>query len=137
MPTVTIRLGDHVFPVVAQRHARLRNALTGADLERLFCADYGEHAYRLLCVLIPAVEQGMPAWEFDGYGSAAAAKEGRYVEADDKSPTTAEIIDAFETALVKVSGVGKLGSLLGLVRDVQGMAPARPTVDGQVPAQAT
>lgn len=122
MPEQTmIQLGDHTgIPVVPQRHARLRNLLRSGDLEKLATENYGPETYRLLCVLVPAIETAIPLWEWEGYGSQEAMDSDTYDDALDKSPTTAQIVDAFE-AVVKVNGGDRLGKLLGLVTTVQGL----------------
>jgi hypothetical protein len=117
----TVQLGDRSFPVVPQKHARLRHHLRGTDFQKLLSEDYSEAGYDLLRVLIPAVEEGYPEWEFDGFATEAewnAYKEGdeeAYNEATDPSPTTDQIAQALETA-ISVNGVGRLGKLISLVQ---------------------
>lgn len=115
----TVKLGDHVIPVPPQRHARLRNQLNDADFRKVLSRDYGAESYRLLCILIPSLKQ-VPEYEWEGYASQEAMESGHYDEDADRSPTGAEIVDAFETAL-SVNGAGKLGKLLGLITDMTKM----------------
>jgi len=143
-----VKLGDHVFPVVAQRHTRFREATLGEDLQAVFAGlqggTYAEPAYRLLSFLIPAITRGvshpdgtgyevepMPFWEFDGYASCEAMEAGEYDEALDRAPATDEIVNALEVALFQASGAQRLGALLDTVRDVQKLGDAAP------PTQAT
>lgn len=116
--STTVRLGEHIVPVVSQRHARVRHLLTSGDFETLLSPDYGPRTYRLLSALIPALATAMPEWEFNGYGSPEAAERDEYDEETDHSPTTAQIVDAFE-AIIKVSGGDRLGKLLSLAQDVR------------------
>lgn len=141
----TITLGQHKgIPVVPQRHARLRHRLSRQDFDKLMSGDYAAESYRLLCVLIPAIDPetpanranpgGIPLWEYDGYGSQEAYERGEYVEEDDKSPDTAEIVNAFETALM-VAGVGRLGKIMSLVESIGTMTALQtqtPTVPSPV-----
>lgn len=132
--TATVRLGGRVLPVVPQKHARLRHHLTAEDFGQIMSGDYGHHSYRVLCVLIPALKN-MPEHEWEGFHSEEdwlAYQEGdrsRYNEEDDPSPTTDEIIAAFETSL-NVSGAGRLGKLVKLITAAGNVAEAsgvRPT----------
>lgn len=117
--TATIRLGERVFPVVPQKHARLRHHLSGEDFGSIMGGDYGHHSYRVLKVLVPALDN-MPEYEWEGFRSQEAwdayqdGDKSQYNEDDDPSPTTDEIIAAFQTAL-EVSGAGRLGKLLNLI----------------------
>lgn len=124
----TITLGAHKgIPVVAQKHAKLRRHLSGDMFQRLMTKDYSKEAYRTLCVLIPAIDPetplnranggGIPLWEFEGYVSQEAMENDQYDEETDNSPTTAEIVNAFEVALME-SGAGRLGKIIGLVEAV-------------------
>lgn len=113
--TDTVRIGDHVIPVVAQRHARLRRLLSAEDFEKIMSADYASESYRVLSILIPELPRAIPLWEWEGYGSQDAMDRDEYVEDADQSPTTAEIVDAFETALM-VSGADRLGKIVNLVQ---------------------
>lgn len=141
----TITLGRHKnIPVVPQKHARLRRLLTKEMLGRLMSADYSKEAYRTLCVLIPAIDPstplnqqngaGIPLWEFEGYGSQEAMEQDAWTDEDDNSPTTAEIVNAFETALM-VAGAGRLGKIIGLVEsmgDLSKLQTQTPTVPSPV-----
>ncbi len=143
-----VKLGDHVFPVVAQRHTRFRKATLGEDLQAVFAGlqdgTYAEPAYRLLSFLIPAITLGvshpdgtgyqvepMPFWEFVGYASQEAMEAGEEDEAKNRAPLTDEIVNALEVALFQASGAQRLGALLETVRDVQKLGDAAP------PTQAT
>lgn len=112
-----ITLGNHQIPVVPQRHARLRHYLSNTDFTNLIGGNYGHESYRLLSVLVPVLPQAMPEWEWEGYESAEAMEGGRdkYVEELDRSPTTEEIVVAFETVL-KVNGAGRLGKIMEMVK---------------------
>lgn len=136
-PEKMITLGDHTgIPVVPQRHAKLRNLMRSGDFEKLASADYGPEAYRLLVAFIPAIEV-IPLWEWEGYGSQEAMDADSYDDTLDKSPTTAQIVDAFE-AVVEVSGGDRLGKLLGLVTTVQALGatetqtPSLPPSSGDI-----
>lgn len=123
-----VRLGDRIFPVVPQKHARLRHHLRGEDFQLLFSKDYSAVGYRLLSVLIPAVTHpsGMPQWEFEGFTTEEAWRRyeagdlDAYDENNDPSPTTDEIVEAMEKALM-VNGAGRLGKLLNLVETAGAM----------------
>lgn len=110
-----IKLGNHSLPVVAQRHARLRHYLTNTDFTSLLGGNYGHESYRLLGVLVPVLPDAMPEWEWEGYGSEEAWQNSDYVEDMDRSPTTEEIVVAFETVL-KVNGAGRLGKIMDMVK---------------------
>ena len=116
----TVRICDKAIPVVPQRHARLRHRLNGQDLNKLIGREYASESYRLLSILIPALPGEIPLWQWEGYGSQEAMDAGEYVEADDRSPTTDAIAEAFEKAL-KVNAVGRLGKLLSTIQSVQQM----------------
>lgn len=132
----TITLGDHKsIPVVPQRHARLRRHLTGEMLQRLMTKDYSTEAYRTLCVLVPAV-QNIPLWEWEGYGSQEAMENDNYEENLDRSPTTAEIVNAFEVALM-VSGAGRLGKIIDLVGSAGTLIQTSKTQTPTVPSPAS
>jgi len=130
MSPTTVLLGDHELPVVAQRHARLRHLLRDGDIGAIFSADYGTHSYRVLCVLIPALADAMPEWEWDGYADEATWREGRYDPDADRSPTTAQIVQAFKTAL-RVNGGDEAGKLVELLRAGQQMVAQMATADAQ------
>jgi len=132
--TATVRLGERVFPVVPQKHARLRHHLNAEDFSKIMSGDYGHHSYRVLKVLIPALET-MPEYEWEGFHAQEnweAYKAGDrelYDENNDPSPTTDDIIAAFQTAL-EVSGAGRLGKLLTLISratTAAELSTARPT----------
>lgn len=122
---VTVQLGDRLYPVVPQPHARLRHRLSTADFQKILSRDYASEAYRILSVLVPAIlpeHGGITEWEFDGFSNEQdwhKYKAGDMTVYDDeaagKSPTPAQIIDAFEKSL-NVSGAGRLGKLLTLIQ---------------------
>lgn len=126
------------IPVVAQKHARLRHRLKAEDFQRIASKDYSTESYRVLSVLIPALlpennPNGIPEWEWDGFVTRDAwerwkdGDENAYDEKKDPSPTTAEIVDAFERALM-VSGANRLGKILGLVQSGATLVGAQQTV---------
>jgi len=127
--TETVQLGDRLFPVVPQKHAKLRKHLSGEMLQKVMTRDYAAESYKLLCILIPAVKPengGMPEWEFEGFNSQEAwdrwkaGDEDAYDEERDPSPTTAQIVEALEKALM-VGGAARLGKLTSLI-DLAGRA---------------
>lgn len=109
-----ITIGDKQIPVVAQRHARLRHLLGKADYQSLLSGNYGAESYRLLSVLVPELPSVVPEWEWDGYASPENQRDSVYLEEADRSPTTDQIVAAFETVL-RVNGVGRLGKIMDLV----------------------
>lgn len=111
----TAVIGEHRLPVVPQRHAYLKHKLNAEDFERIMSQDYGVESYRVLSVLIPELPKQIPLYEWEGYASEEAMENDEYDESLDKSPTTAEIIDAFETAFI-VSGAGKMGKIIDLIQ---------------------
>jgi len=132
--TATVRLGERVFPVVPQKHARLRHHLNAEDFGKIMSGDYGHHSYRVLTILVPALET-MPEHEWEGFQSQEAwdryqaGDREAYDENNDPSPTTDDIIAAFQTAL-EVSGAGRLGKLLNLISratTAAELSTARPT----------
>lgn len=141
----TVTLGDYRnIPVVPQRHAKLRRHLTGEMIQRLMTKDYSTEAYRTLCVLIPAIDPsskqnqaagggGIPLWEWEGYVSEEAMQNDDYDEDADCSPTTAEIVQAFETALM-VSGANRLGNIISLVQSGATLIQANQTQTPTVPS---
>lgn len=130
-PTMgVIRLGRWELPVVPQKHARLRRYISEDELRQVLSADYGPKSYRLLCIVVPAMDPNNPKaedkfkiqeWEFDGFATEEAwnrYKEGdkdAYDEDSDPGPTSEEIAIAFETA-VRVNGTGRLGKLMSLIQ---------------------
>ncbi len=113
----TITLGNHKgIPVVPQKHARLRHRLSASDFRSVMTGNYAAESYRLLCILIPPVEN-IPLWEYEGYGSQEHMDRGEYVDELDNGPDTAQIVNAFEVAL-KVSGAGRVGKILDLIGSV-------------------
>lgn len=129
------------IPVVAQKHARLRHLLREDDFRRIMSKDYAEESYRVIAILIPAIlpknnPNGIPEWEWDGFITRDAWEKYKAGEADtydednDPSPTTAEIVDAFEKALM-VSGANRLGKILGLVQSGATLVGAQQTGTSQ------
>lgn len=124
------------IPVVPQKHARLRHLLKEEDFQKVMSKDYASESYRVLSVLIPALlpannPNGIPEWEWDGYTTRdawEAAKNGEdtYDEENDPSPTTAEMVAAFELALM-VSGASRLGKVLTLVQSGATLVGAQRT----------
>lgn len=117
------------IPVVSQKHARLRHKLSGADIQKVLSKEYSHESYRLLCVLIPAIEKGVrqqdgsdsfliepyPEWMYDGFNSEEAWKNDEWDETNDPSPEAVQIVEAFEAAL-RVNGAGRLGKIVELVQ---------------------
>ena len=135
--TEKVQIGSYSFPVVPQKHARLRRHLTSEMLQRLATKDYSTEAYRTLCILIPALDPGskqnraaggggMPLWEWEGYVSEEAMANDDYDEDNDPSPDTAQIVNAFETALM-VSGANRLGNIISLVQSGATLIQANQT----------
>lgn len=145
-----VQLGNRTFPVVAQKHARLRHHLSGSDFNALFSKDYSKVGYRLLSVLIPALKHGirrldnpdawavepMPEYEFEGFSSQEdwesyqAGNRDVYDDEKDNSPDMDQIVGALEVAL-SVNGAGRLGKLLTLIQtagSLQQGTPATQTV---------
>lgn len=127
-----VRLGDKgELPVFPQKHARLRRYLSYDDFQKVMSKQYSEESYKLLCILIPAMDPtnpeardkgtAIPEWEFDGFPTEErwrdfhAGNKDAYDEYADPGPTTDEIAIAFETAL-KVNGAGRLGKIITLVQ---------------------
>jgi hypothetical protein len=120
-----VTLGEHTYPVYAQRHAYLANRLgkTVAKLQEMEQMDtgslegvigsLGDQAYDFLQVFIPKL---MPRYEFAGYPTDEARIAGDYNEEYDKSPTIPEITFAFETALKanRLDSLKSLGKLINM-----------------------
>lgn len=120
-----VTLGEHTYPVYAQRHAYLSNRLgkTVAQLQDMEQMDtsgvegvvssLGEQAYDFLKVFIPKL---MPKYEFAGYPTEEAHIARDYQEEYDKSPTIPEITVAFEVALKanRLDSLKSLGKLLNM-----------------------
>jgi hypothetical protein len=147
----TIELCGRRVPVVAQKHATLRRRLSGEDFQKVMTAEYSHESYRILCVLIPAIdpkvpksrEMGttIPEWEWDGFTTEESwldyKNTGKDLEYDpeyeDPSPSTEEIVNAFETALME-SGANRLGKLLNIVTSVGNLASLSDTQTQDSPA---
>lgn len=136
-PGIDVKLGEHEFRVVAQRHSRLTRRLfgkegvfstveqltdaleldaTGTGLYELLTGTLGGKVYELLCVFIPGEKPGepfMPRWEWDGYASQTAADADQYDEEASREPTIPEI----KTALVAAMQVNDL-DWLGKIKDL-------------------
>lgn len=120
----TIKLGNHKgIPVVGQKHARLRHRLSLDDFQAILSAQYVENSYKILCVLIPAIKQ-IPEYEYAGFVSQEAWDNDDYDEDNDPGPTTDEIVNAFEKALI-VSGAGRVGKILDLARTMVSLTPTQ------------
>lgn len=99
-----VRLGEHDYPVYAQRIGYLENRL-GSTFGQLVEAQVdsgsivsflGGSAYNVLRVFIPRL---MPEWQFRGYRSEADFESGNYDAEADAGVTLPEVIDAFEVVM--------------------------------------
>lgn len=140
MPTLpngneTVQLGERIFPVVPQKHAKLRKYLNSDLFARIMSKDYSTESYKIICILIPAVKPengGIPEWEFDGFPTQELwerwknGDEDAYDEDNDPSPTTLEIVLSIERALM-VGGAQRLGKLVDLLTAAGSLSPAQPT----------
>lgn len=139
----TVTLGDRTYPVVPQKHARVRKYLRGDLLKRIMSKDYSHEAYYTLCKMVPAVEKGVYVdgnmiveptreWEFDGFHTEEAwqrykaGDEDAYDEDNDPSPETDQIVYAFEQVLM-ANGAGRLGKLVSLMTTVADLSPVQQT----------
>ena len=137
MPATT-KLGDHIVPVPAQKHAYLRRKLGKDGIGKLLSGNlslesYGHDAYQLLAILIPAYTKAVPEYEFEGYASREAMEADEYDEEQDKSPTFDEILGALEVA-IKANGGERLGKLLALVESVQDLSRTAPRPSSSSPS---
>lgn len=144
MPTLpngneTVQLGDRIFPVVPQKHAKVRRVMNGDLFSKLMTRNYGEETYKLITLLIPAVKPengGMPQWEYEGFPTEElwlkwlAGDEDVYDENTDPGPTTDQIVFALERALM-VGGAQRLGKLVNLVTAMGSLSPDQPTATQQ------
>lgn len=147
----TIELCGRRVPVVAQKHATLRRRLTQEDFQKILSADYAHESYRVLCVLIPAINPSLPKsremgttipeWEWEGFKSEEdwnhfkSTGEDPSVDLDpedDPSPTTEEIVNAFEVALME-SGANRLGKLLNIASQAGNLVTLSATQTGALP----
>lgn len=135
----TVQLGDRMFPVVPQKHAKVRRVMNGDLFSRLMTRNYGEETYKLITLLIPAVKPengGMPQWEYEGFPTEElweqwkAGDEDAYDENTDPGPTTDQIVFALERALM-VGGAQRLGKLVNLVTAMGSLSPDQPTATQQ------
>jgi len=114
-----IEIQGKTVTVVPQKHARLRNKLSTDDFDAIFqgfaSGTYAVESYRVLSVLVPDLKNHFKEYEWDGYVSQEAKDNDQYDEEADPGPTTAEIVLAFETALM-VSGAERLGKIIDLVQ---------------------
>lgn len=133
--TETVQLGDRLFPVVPQKHAKLRKHLKSDLFNKIMTKDYATESYKILCILIPALKPengGMQEWEFDGFPTQEAwerwkaGDDDAYDEDVDPGPTTFQIVNAIEKALM-VGGAQRLGKLVDLVTAAGTLSPDRPT----------
>lgn len=102
---VHVQLGDHPYPVYAQRIGYLENKL-GRWLNRLMSSSLaddgaavvdllGDNVYTVLKVFYP---QLMPEHEFRGYSSQDAYERKEYEPEADRSPSVPELEAAFVAA---------------------------------------
>lgn len=138
-----IKLGEKELMVVPQKHAKLRKHLTAEDFRTLLSGAYAEHAYRLLKILVPAIDPENPEakraetflyeWEFDGFPTKEkweqyhAGDTDVYDEDTDPGPDADQIVNAFETAL-RVNGTARVGKLMGLVQTMGRVVEAEAEV---------
>lgn len=108
-----IRICGKDIPVVAQKHAKLRNRLSRADLEAIMTSDYAAQSYRVLGILIPALPEAIPLWEWEGYLSQEDMEAYRIDLEGGNAPTTEEMVNAFEAAFLE-SGADRLGKIVDL-----------------------
>ena len=136
----SVVLCGETLPVVPQKIGRLKHKLNAEDLQRVLSPNFDEESYRVLSVLIPALEERVPRWKWEGYGSADAAERDEYVESHDMSPTTDEVIGAFQEALM-VGGARRLGKIAGLLslaaQTSASTSPASPVSVGSNGASAS
>jgi hypothetical protein len=117
---VHVQLGDHSYAVYAQRVGYLENRI-GSTVSKLgtlniegveeLVTSLGGSAYGLLKVFIPRL---MPEHEFRGYPTEEAHAAREYDERYDKSPSFAQIVTAFQTAM-RVNRFDLFGSLKNLL----------------------
>lgn len=132
----TLNICNKVIPVVPQRHARLRHLLKPGDLQKVMSKDYSQESYRVLGILIPALPEMIPEYQWEGYASQEAMDKGEYVEELDLSPTTMEIVTAFEKAF-QVAGGGRLGKIMSLVEAGGSLISAQQTQTASLPPSPT
>jgi hypothetical protein len=99
-----VTLGEHTYPVYAQRIGYLENRL-GSTLGQLVEANFdsgsiigflGKSGYDVLRVFIPRL---MPEWQFRGYRSESDFEQGNYDAEADAGVTLPEVITAFEVVM--------------------------------------
>lgn len=144
MTDVTVQLGEHTVPVVAQRWRYLTAKLgdvfsgftaSGQDVTAgNFAVFLGGAQYRALTALIPALAARMPEWEFNGFATLEAAERGEYDPDAGREPTTAQLVAAFEAAW-KVSRLDVLGGLSAIVDPTLLRAQANAFLIDQVETQ--
>lgn len=127
-PGLDVTLGGESYIIVPQRQARLTRRLfgpegvfnsfeeLGSDLQSESSFDniyalIGGRVYDVLAVFIPGF---MPRWQFDGFGSPAAAEAKAYEEEADRSPTVPEIEEAIKAA-IQVNGLTWLSKIKDFV----------------------
>lgn len=119
--TQEIKLGEHTYTVVAQRHAYLQRELgpriqetldlTGGDTASMIKAGtVGYHS--LLSVFIPDL---MALWEWEGFASQTAMDGDQYDKEADKSPTIDQMVIAFKAvaSVNRLDLATKLKELVG------------------------
>lgn len=132
----TLNICGRIIPVVPQRHARLRHLLKPGDLQQVLSKQYSQESYRILSILIPKLSEMIPEHEWEGYVSQEARGNDEYDELLDKSPTTLEIVEAFEKAF-QVGGGGRLGKIMGLVEAGGSLINAQQTQTQSLPPLPT
>lgn len=128
-----VKVGEKDVIVVPQKHARLRRRLSAEDFGKIMSADYGQESYRILGVLVPDLHKKIPEHEWEGFANkedwetwkieGEDPRDDRVAEEEEEvcGPTTAEMINLFETAF-RVSGAQRLGKLVDLFMTTQRMA---------------
>lgn len=105
-----IKLGGHTYEVLPQPIGYLMNEL-GSDLQGAIetevegvegARDVGSRTYEVLKVFIPDL---MPRYEFLGFASEEALKQGRdaYDRSQDRSPKPPQVVEAFK-AIKRANG---------------------------------
>ena len=119
----TLPVYDQPWKRIVKRLGRVMDAVRGAvDPETgdfdggKFVEGLGGRLYDTLTTFVPALPEFVPQWQFEGYVSPEAAREDRYDEDADPSPTFPQFVAAFEAIWV-VNGGQKLTDYLGKVFD--------------------
>lgn len=131
--STTITLGRHELPVVPQSLPRLKRDISAlaakiptltddfkdmsdmAEVMALMGDAATEFSYEAVCVLIPLVARRIPAYEWGGYASQAAADLDDHDDEDalDAAPNVVQIREALRVG-IEVNGLEFLGKLKGL-----------------------